>query len=229
MRHELKYVISPVQYYMLRSRLIPFMQRDSYAGADGNYFIRSIYFDSLEKRALEEKEAGISNRKKYRIRFYNNNIERIALECKSKRGSRIEKSSVLLNHKEVNRLLKQDTFGREAMQEGLLGELELLMRNEGFQPVVVVDYLREAYVYPASNVRITFDKEVAAGGVTDCLSKVRCLPNILPMEHMILEVKYDAYIPEHISALIASVRPVQVAASKYTMCMTHKMEGRILG
>lgn len=228
MRHELKYVISPVQYFLLKGRLTPFLQADKHAGPDGNYFIRSIYFDSDDYRAMQEKIIGADNRRKYRLRFYNGNSRDCNLECKIKKGPRIEKTFSRLTPEEVRALMEGNISFANEVPEGPLGELALLEKNEHFRPVIVVDYLREAYVYPASNVRITFDKEIAAGKVEGCMERKRSLANVLPPGHMVLEVKYDEYIPQHISSLIASIRPVQTAASKYVMCTNEKMEGRIL-
>lgn len=228
MRHELKYVISPVQYFLLRARLAPLLQLDEHAGPNGEYFIRSIYFDSPQYRAMQEKNIGVDSRKKYRIRFYNGNAEQCNLECKIKKGTRIDKTLSRLTPTKVQEVLEGNVNLGNEMPEGPLGELALLEKNEYFQPMVVVDYLREAYVHPASNVRITFDKEISAGRVEGCLERQRGFANVLPPGHMVLEVKYDEYLPEHISSLIASIRPVQTAASKYVMCTNEKMEGRIL-
>lgn len=228
MRHELKYVISPVQYYLLKSRLAPFLQVDKHAGPDGNYFIRSIYFDSDDYRAMQEKNIGIDSRKKYRLRFYNGNAKQCNLECKIKKGTRIDKTFSGVTPEQVQNLLDGQFALGEKVPQGPFGELVLLEKNEHFRPAVVVDYLREAYVYPASNVRITFDKEISAGRVEGCLERKKTCANVLPPGHMVLEVKYDEYLPEHISGLIASVRPVQTAASKYVMCMNEKIGGRII-
>lgn len=228
MRHELKYVISPVQYFLLKARLAPFLQVDEHAGPDGDYFIRSVYFDSDDYRAMQEKMSGTDHRRKYRLRFYNGNSSECNLECKIKKGSRIDKTSSRLTPEEVQGILQGNIRLEKEVPPGPLGELAILEKNEHFRPRVVVDYLREAYVYPASNVRITFDKEIAAGRVEGCLESKRNLANILPPGHMVLEVKYDQYIPEHISKLIAGIRPVQTAASKYVMCINEKMEGKII-
>ncbi|MCM1264531.1 MAG: polyphosphate polymerase domain-containing protein [Butyrivibrio sp.] len=228
MRHELKYVITPVQYTMLKSRLKPFMQPDEHAGEDGKYFIRSIYFDSDRYDALDEKKNGVWKRKKYRLRFYNGDSQKCMLECKVKEGSGIGKISSPITRTGAEELLEAKSIPVMNGSDSLLGELQILMRNRRFKPVVLVDYLREAYVYPVSTLRITFDMEIAAGTVKDCLDKGRCFSNILPYGQMVLEVKYDQYIPEHISRIISSVQPVQSAVSKYAMCMTEKLEGRIL-
>ena len=65
------------------------LHRDRHTGPDGRYKIRSIYFDDYWNTAYEEKLMGISDRKKYRIRFYNDQDDVIHLECKRKSGSGI--------------------------------------------------------------------------------------------------------------------------------------------
>lgn len=231
MRHELKYVITPIQYHLLKGRLQAFMKRDGHAGKDGNYFIRSIYFETPGADTLAEKENGVDNRKKYRIRYYENNPKKSFLECKSKKGTRISKSTYELTEEERDLLLD----GKAPFPEnGLCGdgnvleELVMQMKARRFAPAIVVDYLREAYVYDVSNVRITFDKELAGGSVENCLQKKRFLPNILAPGDMILEVKYDDYLPAHIGEILSGVGLTQVAASKFGMCMIKKLEGQIV-
>jgi hypothetical protein len=217
MRHEVKYILTPMQYVLLQNRLKWVLQPDEHAAETGTYFIRSIYFDSPDRLALKEKQNGVNRRKKYRIRFYNGNAEHCRLECKEKTGTRIQKISESLTKAEAEDLLA----GRGSVcgEEGtLLQRMQMHIASEGFEPIVTVDYVREAYVLPLSELRITFDKEVAWGPVKDCLIHERYLSNIFG-DHVILEVKYNEYLPEHISAILASVGPVQTAASKYVACV----------
>ena len=90
LRHELKYLITPAELTVLRNTLAPLMQLDQ----GHEYLIRSLYFDTINDDALEEKIAGVGNRKKYRIRIYNFSDRVIKLECKSKYGDLISKQSV---------------------------------------------------------------------------------------------------------------------------------------
>lgn len=231
MRHELKYILNPIQYELLRNKLKWVLQPDANASEGGNYFIRSIYFDSPDRVALKEKLSGINRRQKYRIRFYNGDSSYCRLECKEKTGSRIQKISCPLDDKQLKQLLgikgdctgpneitDETDRGTASKADELYTRFELLVASEGYEPVVTVDYVREAYVHPLSDLRITFDKELAWGPVKDCLVHERYLANIYG-DHVILEVKYNEYLPEHISAILSSVGPVQTAASKYVACV----------
>lgn len=235
MRHELKYILTPIQYELLRGKLKWVLQPDTNASDEGDYFIRSIYFDSPDRIALKEKLSGINRRRKYRIRFYNGDTSYCRLECKEKTGSRIQKRSCPLTGLQVEKLLGLTRADEDfeaavddkerAKADELYARLELLIASEGYEPVVTVDYVREAYVHPLSDLRITFDKELAWGPLKDCLSHERYLSNIYG-DHVILEVKYNEYLPEHISAILSSVGPVQTAASKYVACVESQFAAR---
>lgn len=228
MRHELKYILTPIQYELLRNKLKWVLEPDANASEEGDYFIRSIYFDSPDRIALKEKLSGINRRQKYRIRFYNGDASFCRLECKEKTGSRIQKESCALTRQQVDWLLgleeADNGLSAEELPE-LLERMQLLVKSEGYEPVVTVDYVREAYVLPLSDLRITFDKQLAWGPVKGCLEQERYLPNIYG-DHVILEVKYNEYLPEHISAILSSVGPVQTSASKYVACVEAQLAAR---
>ena len=54
-RHELKYYINQGEAALLENTLALTMDRDPYAGPDGSYFIRSLYFDDVASSALRQK------------------------------------------------------------------------------------------------------------------------------------------------------------------------------
>ena len=63
LRHELKYFITPAELNVLRSSLKSVMQLDPNGNENNEYHIRSLYFDTINDDALEEKIAGVGNRK----------------------------------------------------------------------------------------------------------------------------------------------------------------------
>ncbi|MBO4982080.1 MAG: polyphosphate polymerase domain-containing protein [Lachnospiraceae bacterium] len=219
MRHELKYILTPVQYRVLKDRLKWFLKPDPHAGENGEYAIRSIYFDTDSLDAVWEKINGVDKRKKYRIRFYNGNADRCTLECKEKHGTRIHKISEPLTREEALALMQRESI---LPKRELSGQMALWVQKSQLHPVVTVDYVREAYIYPVSNVRVTFDKRLSAGRVEDAFSAPLGFPNVLG-EQVILEVKYDEVLPLHISRLIADVQPVNMSVSKYVMCVEKRL------
>ena len=91
-RHEWKYLINRAEKQLTDLRLRECMQLDPHAG-EGGYMIRSLYFDDYWNSAMEEKDAGVLMRKKYRIRIYNCSDKSIKLERKKKFGSYIYKEA----------------------------------------------------------------------------------------------------------------------------------------
>ena len=219
LRHELKYFITPAELNVLRSSLKPVMQLDPNGNENNEYHLRSLYFDTINDDALEEKIAGVGNRKKYRIRIYNFSDRVIKLECKSKYGDLISKQSVSIPRELADQLIAGDPEGLQRMRHPLLHDVYREMKTRLLRPVVIVDYIREAYIHPAEEVRITFDKQIRTGLYqTDMFN-----PNIPtypvfddPVE--VLEVKYDAFLPEVIRALLQTGALRQQAFSKYGAC-----------
>lgn len=216
-RHELKYPISYGDYLALRQRLRPVMQADRYAGGDGCYRIHSIYFDNLYDKALREKISGVPRREKFRIRYYNSDLSFIHLEKKVKHNSLCLKSGTVLTEPECRRLLAGDLNWMPEHPAALVRELYDKMQCQLLRPRVLVSYLREPYVYPIGNVRVTFDSQVCTSLYQQhYLEPARV--DISAMDspaQMLMEVKYDAFLPELIAQLLQTAGVRQEAYSKY--------------
>lgn len=216
-RHELKYMISYSDYLAMRQRLQLFMQRDSHVSADGTYRIRSIYFDNCNDKALREKEDGIQMREKFRIRYYNDDFSYIDLEKKMKNTSLCLKYHAVITEEECRKILAGDIDFMMAHPSELVRELYAKMRYQLLKPKVLVSYTREPYVYPVGNVRVTFDSEIRTSLFTqEFLTKeVSDISATDTPQDMILEVKYDAFLPQIIQDLIQTPGIRQQAFSKY--------------
>jgi len=220
-RHELKYYINYAEYILLRNTLKALAQLDRYAGENGEYAIRSLYFDDEYESALVEKLGGSDYRKKYRIRIYNYRDDVIKFEKKIKQGQFITKRSLNLSRDEYDRIMAGEYAFLLRRKEPLASELYLELTGNRLRPRVLVDYIREAYVYPFENIRITFDKELRSGM---WLSPDIFNPDLptLPMYDeglMVLEVKFEKSLPAHIQGVLNNVRTAQrCAISKYLIC-----------
>ena len=80
--------------------------------------------------------------------------------------------------------------------------------------------MREPYIYRAGNVRITFDSDIRTTLFhRDFLEgKVADIDTAEAPRDMILEVKYDAFLPEMIQRLVQINTLRQTAFSKYEAC-----------
>lgn len=223
LRHELKYLISPAELTVLRSVLRPVMQLDPNGGENNEYHIRSLYFDTLDDDALVDKVAGVGNRKKYRIRIYNFSDRVIKLECKSKYGELISKQSVSIPRELAEQLIACDPEGLQRMRHPLFHDVFREMRTHLLHPVVIVDYIREAYIHPAQEVRITFDKHLRTGLYSTDLFNPQ-IPTYPvfddPLE--VLEVKYDEFLPTYLQGILSGITAQRSAVSKYTHCRRYE-------
>ena len=219
LRQEMKILIPFAEYISLKSKVEAVLTPDQ-NGDNGSYFIRSVYFDDLTDSAYYDKESGIERRKKYRIRFYNLSDEVIKLECKEKHGSRVAKRSVSISSECAGRLFYKDTSLLEESKNPLAEQFSAILKTRGMTPAVVVDYEREAFVYPLFNVRITFDKFVSAAraDLDSLFSEELDTAAVFENSSVILAVKYDECITSYLTSLLSSVRGSRLSLSKYCLC-----------
>lgn len=216
-RHEWKYVISNADKMILRQRLQAIMRLDENA-VDGKYTIRSLYFDTPTDTALKEKLNGVSRREKFRMRYYNQNTECIHLEKKSKMAGLGNKQSVDLTPKEAQKIIDGDIEWMLHTEHKLLQELYVKMRMQQLRPKTIVDYTREPFVYAPGNVRVTLDYDIRTGmNCTDFLNP-DCPMISAGDDSNVLEVKWDAFLPDIIRSAVQLENRHVTAFSKYAQC-----------
>lgn len=219
-RHEWKHVLNLSDMFVLRQRLRVVMEHDPHA-VDGKYHIRSLYFDNLDDKALREKVDGVNMREKFRIRLYNRNAAVINLEKKSKRNGLGTKFSARLSAEEAQKIVDGDIDWMLTSDRPLVRELYCKMRYQGLRPKTIVDYTREPFIFRAGNVRVTLDYDIRTGlHSTDFLNPeaVTVPAGDAPI---LLEVKWDEYLPSIIRDLV-SVPDRRVGSfSKYAQCRVY--------
>lgn len=216
-RHEWKIEISMADLVALRGRLRAVMTQDEHA-INGSYRIRSLYFDGPTDRALREKIDGVNIREKFRLRYYNGDSGMINLEKKSKQNGLCSKQSVRLTKDQVRTILDDGIAQVSPNAPPLVPELLYKIKTEGLRPKVVVDYIREPFVYAPGNVRVTFDHDIRTGlGGTDFLDAdlVTVPAGDAPV---LMEVKWDAFLPDIIRDLIYLPGRRASSFSKYAQC-----------
>lgn len=215
-RHEWKHEISYLDMLVLRQRLRAVAQADRHT-VEGKYMIRSVYFDTPTDKALLEKRNGVSRREKFRIRYYNGDTSVIHLEKKSKLGRLGNKQSEVLSVSETSAILQGDLSWMLDSGRPLVRELYSKMRTQRLRPKTIVDYTREPYVYPAGNVRVTLDYNIRTGlRCTDFLNPGITIP--AGDAPVILEVKWDAFLPSIIRDAVQLEGRHASSFSKYAQC-----------
>ena len=216
-RHEWKHEISYSDMLVLRQRLSTVMKRDIHA-IDGKYLIRSLYFDNASDKALREKVDGVNVREKFRIRYYNNDTSFIHLEKKSKVNGLCLKDSVALSFEQAKAIANDNYHWMVDSGVPLIQELYSKMMSQGLRPKTIVDYTREPFVFAPGNVRVTLDYNIRTGmNCTDFLNP-NCVTVPAGDAPIVLEVKWDEYLPDIIRDAVQLPNCRVGAFSKYAVC-----------
>ncbi len=215
-RHEHKLYINVFDYLQLSSRLKHIARLDENSDEAGGYKVRSLYFDNYTDKAIVEKLSGLSRREKFRIRFYSDDPSFIRLEKKSKTNRLCYKESAPITKEQCEAIIAGDFDVLKESEHPLFRELYTKIHYQNLRPRAIVDYKREAYVYPAGNVRITFDRDIrTSNNVSGFFSPE--LVTIPAANATILEIKYDGFIPEIIRQLLRIDRRSETEFSKYVV------------
>ena len=216
-RHEWKHEITWSDLLAIRARLRAVTTPDPHA-IDGKYLIRSLYFDNLDDKALREKINGVNRREKFRIRYYNGDTSFIQLEKKVRLNGVGTKFSAPITAEEVQALLDGDINWMLDSPHSLIQELYCKMRYQGMSPKTIVDYTRQPFIYGPGNVRVTFDYNIRTS--LSCLDFLDwdCVTFPAGDFTILMEVKWDDYLPSIIRDAVQTPGRRVGAFSKYAQC-----------
>lgn len=156
MRFEYKYIVPNKHLSRLRETILPFLEIDAFAGAENNnqYTVRSIYFDTPGYDFYYEKVEGIKNRKKVRLRGYNEFKEgnQVFLEIKRKYDIPIIKYRSPLVYENAIKIFQEKSLNGYAISkfENMVGyqnskRFFYQVFSKNLRPVVLVVYERSIF------------------------------------------------------------------------------------
>lgn len=217
-RHEVKYCISMREAYMLSQYLRRIMRVDMHAGVDGQYWVRSLYFDTPGNRDYYDKVNGYSERRKLRLRIYDTASDAAMLELKSKRGAFVHKESIRLGRVDAIRLINDDCAFLTGIPNDAASKFYACFQLERLRPVLLIDYERQAFELPFENIRITIDRDLRASMDASSLfdNSVPCT-NVMNEARCILEVKYRHAIPDFLRSMLSDIGLSSASISKYAI------------
>ncbi|MGE6370212.1 polyphosphate polymerase domain-containing protein [Planococcus kocurii] len=214
-RREIKHEMTKMDCYLLRNKLKHYMELDPHAKENGTYSIRSVYFDNFDNKVMNQKKEGLFERDKFRVRLYDSNNSFLNLEKKSKRNNLTYKQKCSMTAEEYEKIRSGDLNWMESDLRPLIQDLYWQMNLLQLKPLTVVDYEREVFIYKHGNVRVTFDSEIK----TSLRNNDVLNPNIAMVETepdvVILEVKFDEFLPNVIKQLLQVSDMRAGAYSKY--------------
>ena len=215
-RKEIKYIVPLAKAILIKNSLNSLLIRDSNC-IEGTYSVRSLYFDSVNNIDFTEKIAGVSHRKKIRIRIYDGDSSLCKLEIKEKHDDRQYKQSIEIcaadvkalthgNYSVLTKYFHNTVFGLKMysiMEQGL------------YRPVVLVEYDRLAYRYPMYETRITIDSNIRATESNMDIFASEINYNPVLYENVVLEIKYSEKLMGFVSEVLAQFHLTQGTYSKY--------------
>lgn len=218
-RRELKYLISNLDEILLQQRLATIMKADVNSNEDGEYKVNSIYFDNFQNKIVNEKINSNYERIKYRIRWYEDDLNNFYLEKKLKENNLSFKTKTKISKNELKSILKEDLDWMLEDERELVRELYINMTRYNLKPQNIVSYDRVAFTFPYGNVRITLDKNLKTSIYNiDPFKNKLDLINVLEVATSILEIKYDNYLPEFVKEVLQIGNKRQISISKYLLC-----------
>lgn len=215
-RQEIKYQISLLEYKKLEKSLQACMCQDEYAGEDGTYSVRSLYFDTpFEKDRMDVLRGG-EKRHKIRLRIYSPDDETAKLELKAKEGRFQKKTSLAVTREEAEELMqgKFECLRKRNTETAEYLYMELIKGM--YRPRVMMEYQRAAYYIPFKEIRVTFDWNAAANRTNmDLFSKNICWTPLRPSSVGVLEVKFNGYLFSYIQNILEKVEKLPTMNGKY--------------
>ena len=128
------------------------------------------------------------------------------------------KLSAEISADEVRRILNGDITWMATCGRGLLIELYSKMKAQRLRPKTIVDYSRIPFVYAPGNVRVTIDENIRLGLRCADFLNPDCVTIPAGEQVILLEVKWDEYLPSIIKRAVQVKSRQASAFSKYQIC-----------
>lgn len=214
-RCERKYIISLKDHHLLSSILSNIMDKDLFSNDDGNYYVRSVYFDSIDDKDFNEKRASVHTRQKVRLRVYGHDSTLVKLENKRKYGRYTQKSVALVERQDALNIIDMDYDCLLQYNTKAHEQIYLELKTAHRVPKVTIDYEREAFIDKLFDIRVNFDKNLRFSYDYNIFSKDAVTVPFQNDKYYVLEVKYGEILPTHIQSVLSGFDLTETTYSKY--------------
>ncbi|AKM79414.1 MAG: VTC domain-containing protein [Candidatus Beckwithbacteria bacterium GW2011_GWB1_47_15] len=226
-RQEYKYLLTPDQHrqvreFLLNRGLVP--DSHSQKKPDASYYISTLYLDTPDYQAYWQKQYGVKDRVKYRLRTYSQKATAstpVFWEIKYKYGDFLTKERAQLRWDKTQKLLSsQDSLSSSNPQteSGTLDRFYHQLVAYRLQPAILVSYLRQPLIDPFyPNFRLTFDYQIQAVLSHDLFATPR-LTQVIP-DHAIMELKFSGRVPDYLTGVVKTFDLPRQSLSKYCLSL----------
>jgi len=193
-RFEKKWVFTKLDKVTLFSNLInsKLFFREQYSERT----VSSVYFDNLNLKSAFDNLDGVSNREKFRVRWYGNNTEIFnnpILENKIKKNFQGYKIFFKLNDFDKKKLDNENLFQ-------LTKSVNKLILNKNLYPISMTNYKRIYLISANNEIRATLDFDLQYKKLNNYIENF-----FTKVEDIVLEFKYpasmDTYLRKQISGI----------------------------
>ena len=213
-RHEFKYLINRYDYLKCRNLCERYMNYDKFAGADGTYFINSLYFDSVGCKDFFDKDLGAYDRKKMRIRNYGYDLDWAHFEMKRKLDIWEYKDKVKISKDEFYRIAAGD-FSCLLNKDDTAVRFFSILSEGLYRPSCIIEYDRVVFVLRFEDVRITFDLDVRYSTSDFDIFRKKVTTPLFPEKSVVFEIKYNEFLPGWARGMLGIAGKQTEAVSKY--------------
>ena len=152
--------------------------------------VNSIYLDTDIYQDVWDNINGFGNRKKTRIRWYNNlNNSKVFLEVKKKIGfvtqKKVEELGNFKNFDELDYFIKEEKYIKTNL---------LLSKKINLKKTLLIQYQRNYYELPDKKLRVTVDNDLK---IYQSFSS-----NFINLDKTIIELKYDVNHSSYVNNFI---------------------------
>ncbi len=238
-RYELKYVVEEARARAITGFLRSYLRPSAYnqPGPFPGEPVISLYFDSPDLLFYRQGAAGLRNRMKLRVRFYDNEWDHPAfLEIKRRVSDVICKDRTMISREVVGRLLRQGWPGlslgsdHSALDGGqrqvaVRHQFAHLGRTADARATLYVTYFREAFVgNDGAGLRVTLDRRIRATlyeGDDRVGVPTRGVPPsrlAIPSDSVVVELKFNGGCPRWMQQMVRMFNLHRRSASKYCLC-----------
>lgn len=238
-RYELKYVVEETRARAITGFLRGHLRPSAYnrGGSIPGETVTSLYFDSPDLLFYRQNFAGLKNRIKLRIRFYDNDWDQPAfLEIKRRVSDAICKERTMISREIVRQMLQQrwPSLSRGSQSEpapfgpkqvAVQQEFSRLCNVAQARPMLYVSYIREAFVgVDDGPLRVTLDRQLRGalyeGEERIALPQRGVPPHVhtVSPEAVVLELKFNRSCPLWMQKMVRVFNLHRRSLCKYTIC-----------
>ncbi len=230
-RYEFKYFLTKKIADEIRNHVSKFMILDNFVNLElsNRYFVRSIYFEDNFNTNFDEKINGYRIRKKFRIRYYNKNLNQspIFLETKGRNLERTYKIRDKIDLSDLEKIKqKKSIFSliNKYPKSVPIHDFVFETYKKNLKPKILIDYERQPFINKHGlYFRLTFDQNLSCVKLNNKLTN-NLVNNSLKCKagFTILEVKFERSIPLWFHRIIQSYNLRRQSISKFVlgMCST---------